>query len=103
MKFSDIEVSEQLLTGQWPYGILLMMNIKYSSHSVDRMIQRNISTKDVELILGEPDGKIKQSQDKYIFYKKIKGRKDNLIAAVTVLRSVNTYEIVTVMINFEVK
>mgnify|MGYP003683567653 CR=1 FL=1 len=67
------------------------------------MIQRNISTKDVELILGEPDGKIKQSQDKYIFYKKIKGRKDNLIAAVTVLRSVNTYEIVTVMINFEVK
>jgi hypothetical protein len=67
------------------------------------MIQRNISTKDVELILGEPDGKIKQSQDKYIFYKKIKGRKDNLIAAVTVLRSADTYEIVTVMINFEVK
>lgn len=67
------------------------------------MLQRNISTKDVELILSEPDGKIKQSQDKYIFYKKLKGRKDNLVAAVTVLRAVDTFEIVTVMINFEVK
>lgn len=80
-----------------------MMNIKYSSHSVDRMLQQNISTKDVELILSEPDGKIQQSRDKYIFYKKLKGRKDNLIAAVTVLRNKSAYEIVTVMINFEVK
>ena len=79
------------------------MNIKYSSHSVDRMLQRNISTKDIELIISEPDGKIKQSQDKYIFYKKLKGRKDNLLATVTVLRTVNTFEVVTVMINFEVK
>ncbi len=79
------------------------MKIKYSSHSVDRMLQRNISTKDVELILNEPDGKIQQSQDKFIFYKKLKGRKDNLIAAVTVIRTKTTYEIVTVMINFEVK
>ena len=67
------------------------------------MLQRNISTKDVELILSEPDGKIKQSQDKYIFHKKLKGRKDNLVAAVTVLRAVDTFEIVTIMINFEVK
>ena len=79
------------------------MNIKYSSNSVDRMIQRNISTKDVEFILTEPDGKIKQPQDKYIFYKKLKGRKDNLLATVTVLRSKTSFEIVTVMINFEVK
>ena len=79
------------------------MKIKYSSHSVDRMLQRNISTKDVELILNDPDGKIQQSQDKFIFYKRLKGRKDNLIAAVTVIRNKTTYEIVTVMINFEVK
>ncbi|MBG59284.1 MAG: hypothetical protein CME67_06375 [Halobacteriovoraceae bacterium] len=79
------------------------MNIKYSSHSVDRMLQRNISTKEVEIIISEPDGKIKQSQDKYIFYKKLKGRKDNLIAAVTVTRSKNVFEVITVMINFEVK
>lgn len=79
------------------------MNIKYSSHSVDRMLQRNFSTKDVELILSEPDGKIQQSRDKFIFYKKLKGRKDNLIASVTILRSKTTYEIITIMINFEVK
>ena len=79
------------------------MNIKYSSHSVDRMLQRNISTKDVESILSDPDGKIRQSRDKFIFYKKLRGRKDNLIAAVTVIKNKTTYEIVTVMINFEVK
>tara|TARA_Y100001936_G_C16064709_1_gene666454 strand:+ start:1082 stop:1285 length:204 start_codon:yes stop_codon:yes gene_type:complete len=67
------------------------------------MLQRNISTKEVEIIISEPDGKIKQSQDKYIFYKKLKGRKDNLIAAVTVTRSKNVFEVITVMINFEVK
>lgn len=79
------------------------MNIKYSSHSVDRMLERNISTKDVELIISEPDGKIKQSRDKFIFYKKLKQRKDNMIAAVTVQRKKNEFEIITVMINFEVK
>ena len=81
----------------------MLMNVKYSSHCVDRMLQRNITTKDVELILSEPDGKIKQSRDKFIFYKKLKGRKDNLIAAVTVIRNQITYEVVTVMINFEVR
>ena len=79
------------------------MNIKYTPHAVERMLLRKISTKDVELILSEPDGKIKQSQDKYIFYKKLKGRKDNLIAAVTVQSSNTIFEIVTVMINFKVK
>jgi hypothetical protein len=79
------------------------MHIKYSSHSVDRMVQRNLSTTDIELILSEPDGKIKQSQDKYIYYKKLKGRKDNLIAAVAVTKNKTTFEIVTVLINFEVK
>ncbi len=79
------------------------MNIKYSSHSVDRILQRDISTKDVELILSEPDGKIKQSQDKYIYYKKLRGRKDNLIAAVAVTKKNMNFEVVTVMINFEVK
>lgn len=79
------------------------MNIKYISHSVDRMLKLNISTKDVESILSDPDGKIRQSRDKFIFYKKLRGRKDNLIAAVTVIKNKTTYEIVTVMINFEVK
>jgi len=79
------------------------MEIKYRSHAVDRMLQRNISTIEVEMILNEPDGVIKQSQDKFIYYKKLKGRSDNMIAAVTLTKSKNSFEILTVMIDFEVQ
>jgi hypothetical protein len=79
------------------------MDIKYRTHAVERMIQRKISTKEVELILTSPDGKIKQSMDKIIYYKDLKGRKDNSIAAVTLLLKDRDYEILTVMIDFEVK
>ncbi|MBP9681374.1 MAG: DUF4258 domain-containing protein [Bacteriovorax sp.] len=79
-----------------------MMNIKYSAHAVDRMLQRKITTSQVERILNDPDGMIHQSKDKIIFYKILKERKDNALAAVTVSREVDTYEVVTVMINFEV-
>jgi len=99
----SLKKNDHLLTSLWIGDITNLMIIKYSSHSVDRILQRKISTKDVELVLSEPDGKIKQSQDKFLFYKKLKGRKDNLMAAVTVLRAVDTFEVVTVMINFEVK
>jgi hypothetical protein len=78
------------------------MEIKYSSHAVDRMIQRNITTQDVELLITDPDGTIKQSRDKIIFYRKIAHRKDNLMAAVTVLKTRNIYEVITVMVNFEI-
>jgi hypothetical protein len=78
------------------------MEIKYRSLAVDRMLERNISTMEVELVISEPDGTIKQSEDKFIFYKHIKGRKDNHIAAVTILKSRNTIEVLTVMIDFEV-
>ncbi len=79
------------------------MEFKYSSHAVNRMIERKISTREVELIVNDPDGKIKQSKDKYICYKKIKTRKDNLIAAVTIIRNKALFEVITVMVNFEVK
>ena len=79
------------------------MEIKYRSHAVDRMLQRNISTGEVKLIINEPDGMIKQSRDKFIYYKKIKGRKDNDIAAVTLIESKDTLEVLTVMIDFEVQ
>ena len=79
------------------------MNIKYRPHAVDRMLQRNITTTEVELILSDPDGTIKRSRDKYIYYKKLKGRKDNLVAAVTLIKSKNDFEVLTVMINFEVQ
>jgi hypothetical protein len=79
------------------------MEIKYRSHAVNRMLQSKISTDKVELILKEPDGVIAQSLDKFIFYKKLKGRKDNLIAAVTLIKSKETFEVLTVMIDFEVQ
>ena len=43
-----------------------------------------------------------QSKDKIIFYKILKERKDNALAVVTVLRGIETYEVIAVMINFEV-
>ena len=79
------------------------MEIKYSSHAVARMMQRQISTQEVEILLSEPDGTIRQSMDKLIAYKKIKGRKDNALAVVAVEKGVGLFEVVTVMSNFEVR
>jgi len=66
------------------------------------MIQRKISTTEVESILRQPDGVIPQSQDKSIYYKGISGRTDNSIAAVTLVKSGDVFEVITVMIDFEV-
>lgn len=79
-----------------------MKKIVYRTHAIERMQQRNIATDDIETILNSPDGIIKQTFDKSIFYKKVKGRKDNMIAVVAVDYS-DRYEIITVMINFEVR
>ena len=78
------------------------MEIKYSSHAVERMLQRRISPQEVEDILTEPDGVIRQSRDKFIAYKKIRGRRDNLLAAVAV-EDGRVWEVITVMVNFEVQ
>lgn len=66
------------------------------------MVQRRISPQEVENILTEPDGVIRQSKEKFIAYKKIRGRKDNLLAAVTV-EDAGVWEVITVMVNFEVR
>lgn len=79
------------------------MKISYSEHAVSRMVERNISVSDVALVLSSPDGRIKQSLDKWIFYKRLVSRKDNLLAAVAVEQKYDTWEIVTVMINFKVQ
>jgi len=78
------------------------MEITYTAHAVERMMQRGISPQEVELLLSKPDGTIKQSMDKFIYYKQVKGRKDNTLAAVTVKIENNRFEVITVMINFEV-
>ena len=66
------------------------------------MIQRQISSADVEDVLAKPDGLIKQSQDKLIVYKKVDARTDNSLAVVAVEQRGN-FEVITVMVNFEVK
>jgi lipopolysaccharide biosynthesis protein len=66
------------------------------------MIERQISTTQVEEVLLKPDGRILQSQDKVISYREFQGRKDNSIAIVAVERDGN-FEVVTVMVNLEVK
>jgi len=78
-----------------------MTEVKYSAHAVERMIQRHISPREVENILMEPDCIIRQSKDKIIAYKKIKGRKDNSLAVVVVEMN-GGQEVVTAMVNFEV-
>ncbi len=78
------------------------MEIRYSPHAVDRMIQRQISTAEVEDVLAKPDGLIKQSQDKLIVYKKVDARTDNSLAVVAVEQNGN-FEVITVIVNFEVK
>jgi hypothetical protein len=80
------------------------MKLKFHEHAVQRMQERKISVDEVGQIIEEPDGKIRQSQDKWILYKKLKKRKDNLLAAVIVDRGEEDWiEVITVLINFEVR
>ena len=78
------------------------MEITYTAHTVERMMQREISPQEVEPLPSKPDGTIKQSMDKFIYYKQVKGRKNNALAAVTVKIENSRFEVITVMINFEV-
>ena len=65
------------------------------------MFERRISPQEVEGVLRDPDGVISQSMDKVIAYKHIDGRADNSIAVVAV-EGREVWEVVTVMVNFEV-
>lgn len=78
------------------------MEIRYSSHAVERMFQRRISTQEVESLLANPDGVVRQSKDKVIAHKNIKGRRDNSVAVVA-SEGKDTWEVITVMVNFEVR
>ena len=76
-----------------------MNKLNYTDHAVQRMMERDITHDLVLAVISNYDGKIKQSQDKQIFYKKVKNREDNLIAVIIVGNS----NILTVMTYFEVK
>lgn len=80
------------------------MELRFHPHAVERMLERRISVAEVEQIVSDPDGKIAQSKDKMILYKKLGKRKDNLVAAVVVERLPGDFlEVVTVLVNFEVR
>lgn len=80
------------------------MNIRFQSHAVARMQERRLTVDEVESVVKAPDGRIRQTKDKQILYKKLARRADNFIAAVVVeLLPGNLIEVITVMVNFEVK
>ena len=78
------------------------MEIRYRSHALERMSKRWISAQDVDSILANPDGLIRQSRDKVIAHKEIRGRQDNSVAVVA-LEGEGAWEVITVMVNFEVR
>ncbi len=79
------------------------MKISYLDHAVARMIERKISVAEVELLLTNPDGKIKQSLDKWIYYKALPHRTDNMVAIVAVEIKDDDYLVITILINFELR
>ena len=80
------------------------MEIRFQPHAVSRMQERGITVVEVEQIVLNPDGSINQTKDKSIRYKKLLHRKDNLVAAVVVEKQPgNLIEVVTVLVNFEVR
>jgi len=80
------------------------MKIRFQPHAVERMQERFVTVAEVNLILEAPDGRIPQSKEKSILYKRFPRRKDNLVAAVVVEKiSEDEIEIVTLLVNFEVR
>lgn len=77
-----------------------MTRYVYSDHAVERMLQRDISPDIIMQVSKTPDGRIRQSMDKVILFKKIKGRSDNMIAVVLVAKF-DVIEIITVMNYFQ--
>lgn len=80
------------------------MELRLHPHAVERMQERNLTVAEVTAVVESPDGTIRQTKDKKILFKRLKSRADNLIAAVVVeYFADSTLEIVTVMVNFEVR
>ena len=79
------------------------MALVFSSHAVEQMTKRQISSKQVEVLVHQPDGSFPQSRDKQVLYKRFPKRSDNIIAVVIVSQKLGVSEVITVMHNFEVK
>jgi hypothetical protein len=74
-----------------------------SDHAALRAEERKITASEIELLLKSPDEVVKQG-NKFIFAKRFQTRKDNMMAAVVIEKQENeTWLVITLMINFEVK
>lgn len=68
------------------------------------MQERKLTVEEVQAVIEAPDGKIPQTKDKAILYRRIHRRADNLVAAVVVESLPGGWiEVVTVLVNFEVR
>jgi hypothetical protein len=76
------------------------MLLVYSPHAIERMRQRSISFEEIQRIVDEPDGTIRQTMDKTIYFKNVSGRQDNDLAVVAVTRVDESREVLTVMHRF---
>ncbi len=80
------------------------MNLRFHPHAVERMQERKLTVTEVEGVVYSPDGRIRQTKDKVILYKRLDRRTDNLIAAVIIeTLPGGLTEVITVLVNFEVK
>ena len=80
------------------------MELRFHPHAVERMQERKVTVAEVNQIISAPDGRIRQSKDKEILYRKLPNRRDNMVAAVVVERlDEGLVEVVTVLVNFEVR
>ena len=70
-------------------------------HAVERVVNRKISMAELELLILSPDEVIAQGP-KYLLVKKLKGRKDNNVAAVIIeKKEQDLWVVITVMVNFQ--
>ena len=86
------------------YSTVDEMELRFHPHAVERMQERKLTVAEVEAVVVSPDGRIQQTKDKCILYRRLSQRKDNLIAAVVIEPlPADLIEIITVLVNFEVK
>lgn len=71
-----------------------------SPHAAQRMIERDVTVEELELIFSEPDFVLDQGP-KFIFSKHIISRKDNMLAAVILEKKEDLWLVITIMANFQ--
>jgi len=74
-----------------------------SPHAVSRMVERKITTAEIEETIRKPDWALQQGP-KWILAKHFPERSDNLLAAVVLQKEeANLWIVLTLMVHFEVR